>query len=124
MTRMLRKLVAASIGALVLCAATAAYADDDKPVWHGPFGGTFSAGAAFVTDYSYRGLSQTQRGVAFQPFLTYETAAVTSDNLSAWGYAGAWASNVAFPGTGAFAEVDLIGGVRGKSMSGKLTFDI
>ncbi len=93
-------------------------------MWHGPFGGTFSAGAAFVTDYSYRGISQTQRGVAFQPFLTYETAAVTSDNLSAWGYAGAWASNVNFPGTGAFAEVDLIAGVRGKAMGDKLTFDI
>ena len=137
---MFTKLVATCLGALVYCAATAASAQtppaqtapaqpaapapEEKPVWHGPFGGTFSAGAAFVTDYSYRGISQTQRGVAFQPSFTYETAAVTSENLSAWGYAGAWASNVNFPGTGAFAEVDLIGGVRGKALGDQLTCDI
>ena len=46
-------------------------------MWHGPFGGTFSAGAAFATDYSYRGISQTQRQVAFQPTLTYETPTVS-----------------------------------------------
>jgi uncharacterized protein (TIGR02001 family) len=119
---MLKKLAATCLGALVLCTTTAAYADDEK--WHGPFGGTFSVSGTFTTDYSYRGLSQTQRGVAFQPGITYESAAMTSDNLSAWGYLGAWGSNVDFPGTGAFAEVDLIGGVRGKALSDKLTFDI
>ena len=121
---MLKKLAATCLGALVFCAATAANADEEKPVWRGPFGGTFSAGITGATDYSYRGISQTQRQIAVQPFLTYETPAVTSDNASAWGYAGAWASNVIFPGTGAFAEVDLIGGVRGKTLSDKLTFDI
>ncbi|MBN9091561.1 MAG: hypothetical protein J0J01_31965, partial [Reyranella sp.] len=50
---------------------------EDKPVWKAPFGGTFTAGAAFITDYSYRGISQTQRQVAFQPTLTYETPTVS-----------------------------------------------
>jgi ABC-type phosphate/phosphonate transport system substrate-binding protein len=33
-----------------------ASAPAEKPIWHAPFGGTFTAGAAFTTDYSYRGL--------------------------------------------------------------------
>src|SRR5882757_11445082 len=100
---MLKKIAATCIGMLTFCAATVAYADDEKPVWHGPFGGTFSASITGATDYSYRGISQTQRQIAVQPGLTYETAAVTSDKASAWAYAGAWGSNVIFPGTGAFA---------------------
>src|SRR5215218_9212189 len=123
-TKMLKKIGATCLGALTLCAVTAANADDEKPVWHGPFRGTFSAGITGATDYSYRGISQAQRQIAIQPFLTYETPAVTSENASAWAYAGAWASNVSFPGTGAFAEVDLIGGVRGKALNDKLTFDL
>jgi len=125
---MLRKLAATCLGALVLCAATGALADDakpeEKPVWHGPFGGTFSAGATFATDYSYRGISQTQRQVAFQPFITYETPSVVSDTASISGYVGAWASNVYFPNTNTVAEVDIIAGVRAKAMNEKLTFDL
>ena len=121
---MLKKLAATCLGALVFCAATAASADEEKPVWRGPFGGTFSASLTGATDYSYRGISQTQRQIAVQPGLTYESAAVTSDNASAWGYVGAWGSNVNFPGTGAFAEVDVIAGVRGKTLGDKLTFDL
>jgi uncharacterized protein (TIGR02001 family) len=56
--------------------------------------------------------------------MTYETAAATSEKASVWGYVGAWASNVYFPGTSTAAEVDLIGGVRGKTLGDKLTFDI
>jgi uncharacterized protein (TIGR02001 family) len=125
---MLKKLAATCLGALVLCAATAAHADEakpeEKPVWHGPFGGTFSAGGTFATDYSYRGISQTQRQVAFQPFLTYETPSVASELASISGYVGAWASNVYFPGTSTAAEVDIIAGVRAKAMNEKLTFDL
>ncbi len=125
---MLKKLAATCLGAVVFCVATTAHADDEKPaekpVWHGPFGGTFSAGATFATDYSYRGISQTQRQVAFQPFLTYETPSVSSDTGSISGYVGAWASNVYFPNTNTAAEVDIIAGVRAKAMSEKLTFDL
>jgi uncharacterized protein (TIGR02001 family) len=125
---MLKKLAATCLGALVLCAATAAHADEakpeEKPVWNAPFGGTFSAGGTFATDYSYRGISQTQRQVAFQPFLTYETPSVASELASISGYVGAWASNVYFPGTSTAAEVDIIAGVRAKAMNEKLTFDL
>ncbi|MGL1273876.1 TorF family putative porin, partial [Vibrio parahaemolyticus] len=91
--------------------ATVAQAEEDKPVWKAPFGGTFTAGAAFITDYSYRGISQTQRQVAFQPTLTYETPTV-SEKVTLSAYVGAWASNVYFPGTNAAAEIDLIAGFR------------
>jgi uncharacterized protein (TIGR02001 family) len=95
----------------------------EKPVWNAPFGGTFTAGAAFVTDYSYRGISQTQRQVAFQPTLTYETPTF-SETVPISAYAGAWASNVYFPGTGTAAEIDLIAGFRAKALNDKLTFDL
>jgi uncharacterized protein (TIGR02001 family) len=121
---MLVKMAAAGIGALVFSAATAASADEEKPVWRGPFGGTLSAGGTFATDYSYRGISQTQRQVAFQPFLTYETPSVASETASASAYLGAWASNVYFPNTNTAAEVDIIAGVRGKTLGDKLTFDL
>jgi uncharacterized protein (TIGR02001 family) len=123
---MLNKIAATCIGMLIFCAATAAYAEDEKPPekWGAPFGGTFSIGATFATDYSYRGISQTQRQVAFQPFLTYETPSVASELASISGYVGAWASNVYFPPTNAFAEVDIIAGVRAKTMKDKLTFDL
>src|SRR4051794_37414844 len=100
-----------------------ASAPAEKPIWHAPFGGTFTAGAAFTTDYSYRGLSQTQRQVAFQPTITYETPTV-SESLLLSAYGGAWASNVYFPGTGAAAEIDLYGGFRYKAMGGKFTADL
>jgi uncharacterized protein (TIGR02001 family) len=113
---------AAAAMAYLLVAGTDALAQD-KPIWKAPFGGTFTAGAAFVTDYSYRGISQTQRQVAFQPTFTYETATV-GEAVQASVYAGAWASNVYFPGTNAAAEVDLMGGFRFKALDGKLTADL
>jgi uncharacterized protein (TIGR02001 family) len=118
---MLKK-IAALTGLLTVCAVSTAHADE-KEVWHGPFGGTFTAGAAFVTDYSYRGLSQTQRQVAFQPTLTYETPTF-GQSVPISAYAGFWASNVYFPGTGAAAEIDAYGGFRAKAMDDKLTFDL
>ncbi|MCW5735455.1 MAG: TorF family putative porin [Enhydrobacter sp.] len=142
---MLKKVAATCIGLLTFCAAAAATAqtappaqtvppatpappaapaEEEKPVWRAPFGGTFSVGGTFATDYSYRGISQTQRQVAFQPFITYETPSVTSDLATVSGYVGAWASNVYFPPTNAFAEVDIIAGVRAKAMDSKLTFDL
>src|SRR5690349_20205204 len=117
---MLRK-IAALVGLLAFCAG-AAHAEEEKPAWKAPFGGTFTAGAAFTTDYSYRGISQTQRQVAFQPTFTYETASV-GETVQASVYAGAWASNVYFPNTNAAAEVDLMGGFRFKALEGKLTAD-
>ena len=116
------KEIAALTGLLVSCAGVA-HAEEEKPVWKAPFGGTFTAGATFATDYSYRGISQTQRQVAFQPTITYETPTV-SESLLLSAYVGAWASNVHFPGTNAAAEIDLIAGFRYKGFDNKFTVDL
>lgn len=63
-----------------------------------------SANVAFTSDYVFRGVSQTE-----------EEAAVSAgvDLTSGTFYAGAWASNVAFPGDpDTEAEIDLYAGVR------------
>jgi uncharacterized protein (TIGR02001 family) len=120
---MLKELAATCIGMLALCAATVANAEDEKPVWRGPFGGTFTATGAITSDYSYRGISQTQRQFAFQPSMTYETPAIGTSVLVS-GYTGFWASNVYFPNTGAVAEIDIIAGLRAKALDDKLTADL
>lgn len=103
--------------------AEATPAPVEKETWKGPFGGSFTAGLAFVTDYAYRGISQTQRQVAIQPTLTYETASI-GEAVALSAYVGAWGSNVWFPPTPTVAEVDLIAGFRGKALDGKLTGDL
>ncbi len=72
-----------------LCLASAA-ASAEKESWKAPFGGVFSATFAFTTDYSYRGISQTQRQVAPQAAIGYETAPV-SENVLLSAYVGAGA---------------------------------
>jgi len=95
----------------------------EKETWKGPFGGTFTATFAFATDYSYRGISQTQREVAVQPAFGYETPSI-GDKVAVSAYVGAWGSNVNFPGTGTTAEIDLLAGFRAKALDDKLTFDL
>ena len=87
----------------------------EKEVWKGPFGGTFTAGFAVLNDYSYRGISQTQRDVAVQ---------ASSEKIPLSAYVGVWGSNVNFPGTGASVELDLTAGFRLKALDDKLTFDL
>jgi uncharacterized protein (TIGR02001 family) len=99
-------------------------APPEKEKWNAPFGGTFTATFAFATDYSYRGISQTQRQVAVQPAFTYETPTV-SEAVPVSAYVGAWGSNVYFGNTNpTIAEVDLIAGLRLKALEGKLTGDL
>ena len=95
-----------------------------KETWKGPFGGSFTFSIAGATDYSYRGISQTQRQVAVQPSFTYETPAV-SENVALSAYVGAWGSNVYFGNTNpTIAEIDLIAGLRLKALNDKLTGDL
>jgi uncharacterized protein (TIGR02001 family) len=95
-----------------------------KEKWNAPFGGSFTATFAAATDYSYRGISQTQRQVAFQPSFTYETPTV-GENVALSAYVGAWGSNVYFGNTNpTIAEVDLIAGLRLKALNDKLTGDL
>ncbi len=96
---------------------------ESSDTWKAPFGGSFSASFAFVTDYAYRGISQTQRQVAVQPSLTYQTPSI-GEQVALSAYVGVWGSNVYFPPTTTIAEVDLIAGFRAKAMDGKLTADL
>ena len=95
----------------------------EKEAWKAPFGGTFTAGFAVLNEYSYRGISQTQRQVAVQAALGYETPTV-SEKIPLSAYVGAWGSNVNFPGTGTTAEIDLLTGLKLKLLDDKLTFDL
>ncbi len=106
---------------MALCGGAAVA--QDKETWKGPFGGTFTATIAGVTDYSYRGISQTQRQPAIQPSFGYETPTLSA-NLPISAYVGAWGSNVNFPNTGANPEIDLLGGFRAKALDDKLTVDL
>ena len=100
-------------------------APPEKETWKAPFGGTFSATFTFATDYSYRGISQTQRQVAAQAAFGYETPSLLlGQDAALSAYLGGWGSNVNFPGTGTAAEVDLLAGFKLKALSEKLTVDL
>jgi len=73
-----------------------------------------SANVALTTDYVFRGVSQTGRGIAIQGGF---------DVSDSWLYAGTWASNVDFGAAapGANLELDLYGGI--KPVIGSTTFD-
>ena len=99
-------------------------APPEKEVWKAPFGGSWTATISAATDYSYRGISQTQRQVTVQPSFTYETPTV-SEQVPLSAYLGAWGSNVYFGNTNpTIAEIDLITGLRAKAFESKLTFDL
>ena len=75
----------------------------------GPFGGIFTAGFTFATDYSTAASRQTQRQVAVRrPSVT--SALVRRECRLQRLYVGAWGGNVNFPGTGTTAEIDLLAG--------------
>ncbi|MGQ0582989.1 MAG: TorF family putative porin [Reyranella sp.] len=130
---LLKKFATLGITLFTICASGAAFAQGtpdpatppatEKESWKAPFGGNFTAGFAFLNDYSYRGISQTQLQVAAQVNVGYETPTI-SQAVPISAYVGAWGSNVYFPNTGAIAEVDLLTGLRLKTMEDKLTFDL
>lgn len=79
------------------------------------FPGAITGSAALATDYTFRGISQTDNDPAVQVGLEYgvEVGGVAP-------YLGIWGSNVNF--TDANMELDLTGGVRGKF--GEVTWDL
>lgn len=93
-----RYLAAVALGIV----AAPAHAEDTAP----PSDLTVSGSAALVSDYRYRGVSQSDEELALQ-------AGVTVTHKSGF-YAGVWASNLAGWGTfgGANLELDLIGGFK------------
>ncbi len=119
---MLKGFATACIAVATFCATSASAQESEK--WNGPFGGTFTAGIAVTNDYTYRGISQTQRQWAVQPTFVYETPSF-GEAVAVNAYGGFWATNVSFPGgTNVFAEVDLIAGLRLKALDEKLTADL
>ena len=116
-------LCALAAGAVLASVDSRSVQAEEKEKWNAPFGGSFTATFAFATDYSYRGISQTQRQVAVQPSLTYETPAV-DERVTLVAYVGFWGSNVYFPPTPTAAELDVTAGLRLKALDDKLTFDL
>lgn len=117
---MLRSVVrsAVAIGILALAPATAS-AQIASGDW-----GAISGSVAAMTDYVFRGVSQTTKGPAVQGALEYtkEVGPVTP-------YAGVFASNVAFPDTtsrgnlDAKVEFDAMFGLRG-DIAEKFKWDV
>ena len=103
-----------SLGALMLAAtATPAFADETAP----PPAITINGSATVVTDYRFRGVSQTDKNVAIQ-------GSITVSHESGF-YVSVWGSSVDSYVPASFAghqEVDVIGGFK-KTFSGT-TFDI
>ena len=91
--------------------------------WHGPFGGFFSASFTVVSDYSFAGISQTNRQPAFQPSLGYRTPSFT-ETFKSWAYLNVWASNIVFANVGDSIEVDVSGGLKWRTPDNRLSFDL
>jgi uncharacterized protein (TIGR02001 family) len=88
--------------AILLCSATPAFAQDEEP----PKPITVSGSVALVSDYRFRGVSQTDEELAVQ-------GGVTIAHESGF-YVGTWGSNLAGWGTfgGSNTELDIYGGFK------------
>lgn len=98
----LRLATMALLTAVSTLAATAAHAEETAP----PPAIAYSGSVALVSDYRFRGVSQSNKGAAIQGGITvsHESGA----------YAGIWSSNLAGWGTfgGPNLELDLIAGYK------------
>jgi uncharacterized protein (TIGR02001 family) len=74
---------------------------------------TVSGNVALATDYTYRGISQTDESPAIQGGFDLSAGSF---------YAGTWASNINFGTGGANMELDVYGGY--KFAAGPVTFDV
>ncbi|MCA0304387.1 MAG: TorF family putative porin [Proteobacteria bacterium] len=121
---MIRTLTATLVGAsLALCASAAASADLPATGWPAPFGGSFSANFTVATEYTQSGISQTQLTPAVQAGLDYRGPTLEAP-VPLWLYASLWGSNIDFPGIGSGAEIQVLGGLKGRLLDRKLSFDI
>lgn len=107
---MIYRLAAIAAASLLAAVPAAAQEEPPKPV-------TVSANVALVSDYRFRGVSQSDKQAALQGGVT-----VTHESGV---YAGAWASNLAGWGTfgGANLELDLFAGIK-KPIASGTTIDI
>jgi uncharacterized protein (TIGR02001 family) len=91
------------VAAISLGAPIAAHAQDEAA---GPLPGTFTANVAFVNDYIFRGVTQSNHNAAVQGGMDWDTGMGF--------HFGAWASSVNFgDGNAATTELDLYGGYGG-----------
>jgi len=90
------------IAAVLSCTAAPAFAQEEAP----PKPVTVSGNVALVSDYRFRGVSQSDKGIAVQ-------GGITVSHESGL-YGGVWASNLAGWGTfgGSNTELDLIAGYK------------
>lgn len=95
------------------------FADEPEEDW---LPGTVAGSAAFTTDYTFRGISQTSEGAAAQASLEYSLE-TGIENSSA--YLGIWGSNVDFDDGGrADVELDISFGFRGEILDTGVTWDV
>lgn len=78
--------------------------------------GSFSANIGFITDYSFRGLSQTNEAAAIQGGIDWEHDLWIDSGILGF-YMGIWGSNVNFIGTSESAEIDYYAGFSGEHMN-------
>lgn len=103
----------------MLCSLGAMAADEATPPAP-PF--TFSGNVALTTDYTYRGITQTDENHALQGGFNV--------NHESGLYVGTWASNVDFNDDetggvdGATLELDVFGGFAGKFGTSELGYDV
>jgi uncharacterized protein (TIGR02001 family) len=102
----------ATAAAALLLLGPAAFAEEEeeKKSW---LPGGLSGNVGFVTDYSFRGISQTGRDFAIQGGIDWAHEAGP--------YLGVWASSVKFRGDDSFLEQDFYGGYAGSF--DKFTYD-
>lgn len=104
------KLASMSVAISAIAMSSPAFAQEASEEAAGPV--TVSGGAALVSDYRFRGVSLSDKGIAIQPFLTVKHESGL--------YVGAWGSNIA-ENAGDDLELDLYAGFSGGD---KLTYDI
>lgn len=110
---------AAAAVALAVCAPAFGQAPAKTP--SGPFGGDITGILTLANEYSFRGISQTQRDPAIQGGLTYEIPVFKSVSL----YAGFWGGNLNFPvDVNESVEIDIVAGAKAKFLDDKLAFDL
>jgi uncharacterized protein (TIGR02001 family) len=104
-------LVAGFVAAALPAAAVEPLIDESA------IGGEFSANIGFVSEYLFRGISQTDDTPAIQGGFDYSVPLGESISL----YLGIWGSNVKF--TDATLEADLYGGLSGELGDSGLSWD-
>ncbi|HEX5393025.1 MAG TPA: TorF family putative porin [Rhodocyclaceae bacterium] len=110
---MKKTLLSAAVAAALAVPAVSAFAEDAPPA------SPLSFNVGVVSDYIFRGISQTAHAPALQGGIDYA--------FSSGFYVGTWASNVkwveGWQGSGS-TEVDVYGGYRGAFANPDFTYDI